>query len=77
MSQPFPLSVQLLAQGRVSLNSCCMNERMSKHRHALGLLTGGTHYATAAVKYCIPPRNGSLLGLVVFHLPKAGILARG
>lgn len=62
--------MQLLAQGRASLNSCCMNERMSKYRHALGLLTGSTHYATAAVKYCTPLRNGSLLGLVVFHLPK-------
>lgn len=47
-----------------------MNERTSEHRHALGLLTGGPHYATAAVKYCTPLRNGSLLGLVVFHLPK-------
>lgn len=47
-----------------------MNERMSKYRHALGLLTGSTHYATAAVKYCTPLRNGSLLGPVVFHLPK-------
>lgn len=64
------LFLRLLAQGRASLNSCCMNERMSKYRHALGLLTGSTHYATAAVKYCTPTEKWVFIGASNFHLPE-------